>query len=68
MMLNTRTTPSPPPMANMSPWLLKSTVKHARLRSLIWAHGQKLLLASKILTSLLPLPPAITKSPSVLRN
>jgi len=61
--LKTLMTPSPPAIANMSPELLKSTVKVALLRSLIWAQGLKSVLPSKTLTSLLPEPPAIMRSP-----
>ena len=68
MTLNTLITPSPPPQANMSPELLKSTVKQALLRSLICAHGLNMLFPSNILTSFEPLPPAIIRSPVFFWN
>lgn len=58
-------TPSPPPIANISPELLKSTVKHALLKSLIYAHGLNNVFPSKTFTSFEPEPPAIMRSPVV---
>ena len=58
-------TPSPPAIANISPELLKSTVNVALLKSLIYAHGLNKVLPSNTLTSLLPEPPAIIRSPVV---
>jgi len=61
--LKTLITPSPPPHANISPLLLKSTEKQALLKSLIYAHGLNILFPSNIFTSFEPLPPATIKSP-----
>jgi hypothetical protein len=66
--LNTLMTPSPPPQANMSPPLLKSTLKQALLKFLTYAQGLNMLFPSKILTSLAPLPPATIKSPEDFWN
>ena len=66
--LKTLITPSPPPMANISPELLKSTVKQALLKSFIYAQGLNKVFPSNTFTSLLPLPPATIKSPVVFWN
>src|SRR5439155_728665 len=66
--LNTLMTPSPPPIANMSPELLKSTVKTALLKSLIYAHGLNNVFPSNTLTSLLSLPPDLIQFSSSLSN
>ena len=63
--LKTLITPSPPAIANISPELLKSTVKVALLKSLICAQGLNNVFPSKTLTSLLPEPPAMIRSPVV---
>jgi hypothetical protein len=68
-MLKHLTTPSPPPIANISPALLKSVVKTALLKSVIVAHGlYPFSSVSKILASFEPAPPATIISPVLFKN
>ena len=62
------TTPSPPPIASISPELLKSVEYTALLRSVIVTAGQNKLRPSKIFASLATAPPATIKSPVVFKN
>lgn len=68
MRLNTLTTPSPPPIAKVSPLCEKSTVKQALDRSLICAMGLKKSKVSNNLTSLDTAPPAIRIFPCPFLN